>query len=75
MGPVRLDPGLLDRSRNNESFALWREASALQDLNANGTIEFAVRQNPVRHHDVGSLVKFIDDDIFNSGGFHQCNLW
>ena len=63
--------GLLDRGGDDEPFAFWGKAATLQNLDTNSAIEFAVGQNLVRHDDVGSFVEFIDNNVFNSRGFHQ----
>src|SRR5438445_12104253 len=61
--PLRLNSGLLDRGRDDEPFAFWRQAAALQDFDTDGAIELAIGQNSMGHDDVGSLMKFIDDNI------------
>lgn len=45
-------------------------SSTLQERDTNSAKQFTVGQNVVRHHDISQVVDFIEDSIFNAGGFH-----
>ena len=66
--PRRLFSG--DVCANDKPFAFCDGSFAPQDFNANGTVELSVGEDPVSHDHKGLLADFIDDNIFNFGGFH-----
>jgi hypothetical protein len=61
---------------NDKGFALLREFPfAAQELDANGAIHFSIGQDPLRHHDIGTIVDFIEDGIFYILRFHRCSAY
>jgi hypothetical protein len=57
---------------DDEGFAFCGKFSfPAQELDADGAIHFSVGEDPLRHDDIGAVVDFIDDSVFNVLGFHK----
>ena len=46
-----------------------------QELDPDGAIHFSISENPLRHHDISTIVDFIEDGIFGSLRFHRCSAF
>ena len=55
----------------DERFAFGRTfSSSLQERDTDGAKQLSIGQGAIRHDNVGQTMDFIDDDIFDTCGFH-----